>query len=158
MATQHVERNLLLNLYKENISLVCFFLPLKRDKNVRHLQTSFSTWRPLAFLPVTLSVVSDSLQPRGLYRMAWILQATVLESFSRGSSQPRDQSQVSRTVGGFLTSWATISGLHCKWNSNGKLPNKVTVSSTDNEVNSWYSIQEWNSPLAWICIADNQAR
>ena len=56
MATQHAERKLLLNLYREeNISLVCFFLPLKRDKYVWHLQPSFSTWRPLAFLPVTLS-------------------------------------------------------------------------------------------------------
>ena len=55
MATQHVERNLL-NLYREeNILLVCFFLPLKSDKNVWHLQPSFSTWRPLAFLPVTFS-------------------------------------------------------------------------------------------------------
>ena len=59
MATQHVERNLLLNLYREeNILLVCFFLPLKSDKYVWHLQPSFSTWRPLAFLPVTLSTVT----------------------------------------------------------------------------------------------------
>ena len=27
--------------------------------------------------------------------------------FSRGSSQPRDQTQVSRIVGGFFTTWAT---------------------------------------------------
>ena len=59
MATQNVKRNCLLNLYREeNISLVCFFLPLKRDKNVWHLQPPFSTWRPLAFLPVTLSLGS----------------------------------------------------------------------------------------------------
>ena len=58
MATQHVERNLLLNLYREeNISLVCFFLPLKREKNVWQLQPPFSTWRPLALLPVTLSLI-----------------------------------------------------------------------------------------------------
>ena len=40
-----------------------------------------------------------------------ILQARILESvaipFSRGSSQPRDRSQVSRTAGGFFTIWAT---------------------------------------------------
>ena len=40
-----------------------------------------------------------------------ILQARILEwvafLFSRGSSQPRDQTQVSRIVGGFFTSWAT---------------------------------------------------
>ena len=38
-----------------------------------------------------------------------ILQARVLEwvafPFSRGSSQPRDQTQVSRIAGGFFTSW-----------------------------------------------------
>ena len=40
-----------------------------------------------------------------------ILHARILEwvafPFSRGSSQPRDQTQVSRIVGGFFTSWAT---------------------------------------------------
>ena len=40
-----------------------------------------------------------------------ILQARILEwvafLFSRGSSQPRDQTQVSRISGGFFTSWAT---------------------------------------------------
>ena len=57
MATQNFKRNLLLNLYREGkkISLVCFFLPLKGDKNVLHLQAISSIWRPLAFLPVTLS-------------------------------------------------------------------------------------------------------
>ena len=51
------------------------------------------------------SVESDSLWPHG------ILQARILEwvtdPFSRGSSQPRDQTQVSGIVGGFFTSWAT---------------------------------------------------
>ena len=40
-----------------------------------------------------------------------ILQARILEwvaiSFSRGSSQPRDQIQVSCIAGGFFTFWAT---------------------------------------------------
>ena len=40
-----------------------------------------------------------------------ILQARILEwvafPFSRGSSQPRDPTQVSRTAGGFFTSWVT---------------------------------------------------
>ena len=40
-----------------------------------------------------------------------ILQARILEwvavPFSRGSSQPRDWTQVSHTAGGLLTSWAT---------------------------------------------------
>ena len=55
------------------------------------------------------SVVSNSLQPHGLAH--GILQARILEwvafPFSRGSSQPWDRTQVSHTVGGFFTSWAT---------------------------------------------------
>ena len=52
------------------------------------------------------SVVSDSLRPHGLVH--GILQARVLERvafpFSRGSSQPRDQTQVSCIAGRFFTS------------------------------------------------------
>ena len=40
----------------------------------------------------------------------WILQARILEwaaiPSSRGSSQPRDQTQVSRIAAGFFTVWA----------------------------------------------------
>ena len=46
-----------------------------------------------------------------------ILQAKILEwvafSFSRGSSQPRDRTQVFCTAGGFLTSWATREAQLC---------------------------------------------
>ena len=45
------------------------------------------------------------------YTVHGILQARILEwvafPFSRGSSQPRDRTQVSHTVGGFFISWAT---------------------------------------------------
>ena len=45
------------------------------------------------------------------YTVHGILQATILECavipFSRGSSQPRDGTQVSHIAGGFFTSWAT---------------------------------------------------
>ena len=45
------------------------------------------------------------------YTVHRILQARILEwvafPFSRGSSQPRDGTQVSRIAGGFFTSWAT---------------------------------------------------
>ena len=45
------------------------------------------------------------------YTVHGILQARILEwvaiPFSRGSSQPREQTQVSHIVGGFFTSWAT---------------------------------------------------
>ena len=55
------------------------------------------------------SVVSNPLRPHG------ILQARILEwvafPFPRGSSQPRDQTQVFHIAGGFLTSWATRKAL-----------------------------------------------
>ena len=45
------------------------------------------------------------------YTVHGILQARLLEwvaiSFSKGSSQPKDQTQVSRIAGVFFTSWAT---------------------------------------------------
>ena len=45
------------------------------------------------------------------YTVHGILQARILEwaavSFSRGSSQPRDQTRVSHIAGRFFTSWAT---------------------------------------------------
>ena len=45
------------------------------------------------------------------YTVDGILQARILEwvafPFSRGSSQPRDRTQVSCISGGFFTSWAT---------------------------------------------------
>ena len=54
--------------------------------------------------------MSDSLQPHGLYS-PWNSpdQNTGVEAFpfSRGSSQPRDQTQISHIAGRFLTSWAT---------------------------------------------------
>ena len=56
------------------------------------------------------SVVSDSLWPHWLYS-PWNSpsQNTGVGSFSfsRGSSQPRDQTQVSSVEGGFFTRWAT---------------------------------------------------
>ena len=57
MATQYFKRNLPLNLYRKGkkLLLVCVLLPLKRDKNVWRLLAISSIWRPLAFLPVTLS-------------------------------------------------------------------------------------------------------
>ena len=55
-----------------------------------------------------------------------ILQARILEwvafSISRGSSQTRDQTQVSRTLGRFFTSWATGEAIIIQ-----ELPNYLTV-------------------------------
>ena len=52
------------------------------------------------------------------YTVHGILQARIPERvafpFSRGSSQPMDQTQVSRIAGGFFTSWATKEALRAK--------------------------------------------
>ena len=65
--------------------------PLRLAENERHL------------------VMSNSLCPMD-YTVHGILQARILEwvafPFSRGSSQPRAQTQVSHIAGGFFTSWA----------------------------------------------------
>ena len=59
------------------------------------------------------SGVSDCFRPRGLYS-PWNSphQNTGVgsHSFSRGSSQPRDWTQVSRIAGGFFTNLATREG------------------------------------------------
>ena len=56
------------------------------------------------------SVMPDSLRPLD-YTVHGILKARLLEwvafPFSRGSSQPKDRTQVSCIVGGFFTSLAT---------------------------------------------------
>ena len=67
------------------------------------------------------SVMSDSLWPRGLL-VHGILQARTLEwvafPFSKGSSQLRDWTQVSRIAGGFFTGWATRDA--CELHGEGK--------------------------------------
>ena len=58
---------------------------------------------PTLFDPMDYSLPGSSIH--GIFQariLAW-----VAFPFSRGSSQPRDQTQVSRTAGGFFTSWAT---------------------------------------------------
>ena len=57
------------------------------------------------------SIMSNSMRPHGLYIIHGILQARILEwvafPFARGSSPPRDRTQVSCIAGRFFTSWAT---------------------------------------------------
>ena len=52
------------------------------------------------------------------YTVHGILQARILEwvsfPFSRGSSQPKDQTQVSHIAGGFFMSWATREAKECR--------------------------------------------
>ena len=56
------------------------------------------------------------------YTVHGILQARILEqvafSFSRGSSQPRNQTGVSHTAGGLLPSWAIRESHGKPWQEN----------------------------------------
>ena len=74
------------------------------------------------------SVVSSSLWPPWTV-VHGILQARILEwvavFFSRGSSQSRDQTQVSLFAGGFFTCWATREAHAFKVKSSKALPKSI---------------------------------
>ena len=91
------------------------------------------------------------------YTVCGILQARILEwiafLFSRGSSQPRDWTQVSCIAGGFFTSWATKSKviiaaaaaakLLQSWSLEGDkeighVGRKREVKSTEERKNTWF--------------------
>ena len=92
-----------------------------------------------------------------------ILQARILEwvvfPFSRGFSQPTDQTQVSRIADGFFTSWATKeaqeyrSGLAYPFFSRSSWPRSLTWVSciADGFFTSWATreAQEYRSGLAY---------
>ena len=69
-------------------------------------------WSEIAQSFLTLLTLCDprDCSPPGSF-VHGILQARILEwvaiSFSRGSSQPRDQTQVSHTAGRYFNHWAT---------------------------------------------------
>ena len=94
------------------------------NKEVRHHPPAMHTHtlgrllKETALETVSCSVMSDSLQPHGSMDCSplgpsihGILQARILEwiaiPFSRGSSQPRDQTQTSHIAGRFFSIWAT---------------------------------------------------
>ena len=79
-------------------------------------EQAFKVWAPVEFdckrgnESESRSVMSDSLRPDGIYRpLNSPGQNTGVGSLSllQGSSQPRDQTQVSSIAGRFFTSWAT---------------------------------------------------
>ena len=76
--------------------------------------TAISKFRKKVRMKVTQSCLTlgDPMEiPHGIHTVHGILQVRILEwvafPFSGGSSQPRDQTHVSRIAGGFFTSWAT---------------------------------------------------
>ena len=78
--------------------------PVVKSEKGRFLNVIFK-WQWKSLTRVWLFVTPWTIVVPG------ILQTKILEwvafPFSRGSSQPKDQTQVSRIAGGFFTSWAT---------------------------------------------------
>ena len=79
------------------------------------------------------------------YTVHGILQARILEwvalPFSRGSSQPRDQTQVSHIAGGFFTSWTTREPLVENYMVRGAW--QATVHGV---LNSWKQLSDFDFP------------
>ena len=79
--------------------------------NLVFITSSFETWLWKVKVAQSCPTLCNPMD----YTDLGILQARILEwvvafPFSRGSSQPRDRTQVSRIAGGFFTSWATKEG------------------------------------------------
>ena len=77
-----------------------------------------------------------------------ILQARVLEwvaiSYSRGSSQPRDQTQVSCIAGRFFTIWATRKPEGEYWLVKANHANLSPLMVTGLQINRWYNTGQWD--------------
>ena len=94
-------------------SVFCTFMEgiISVIKNERssHTDKAISFWKWSE--SESCSVMSDSLWPHGLYTVHGVIRARILEwvafPFSRGSSQPRDRTQVSCIAGRFLMNGAT---------------------------------------------------
>ena len=105
---------------KAQMFIFCQFLPIKHcfycTKNPYTVTVGWF-WERVKW-KWSCSVMSDPLRPHGLTSLPGssvhgIFQARILEwvsiSFSRGSSQPRDWTQVSRIVGRCFTVWESRS-------------------------------------------------
>ena len=114
---------------------------------VRHNWETFISFVRVSWASLQFSSVAQSCltlcDPMD-YIVCGILQVRILEwvafPFSRGSSQPRDQKQVSCIAGGFFTSWATRDAQFsliatCKWKTI-KLAKMITFPS-GNDVVKW---------------------
>ena len=92
---------------------------LKRRKKLSQYTVVWSTWLGGKSSEVKVIQSCPTFCNPMDYTVCGILQARILEwvpsPFSRGSSQPRDWTHVSRIPGRFFTSWATREG-HEYWN------------------------------------------
>ena len=84
---------------KHNISENQTFLNLVQNKWTELLQVKWKSFSHVRLCNHMDCIVNEILQARIL---EWVVYP-----FSKGSSQPRTQTQVSHIAGGFFTSWAT---------------------------------------------------
>ena len=89
-------------------SLTFFFNSLKKKEEKNCIaNTSYNHAMIILSLKVKVAQLCPTLRPHGLYTVHGILQVRVLEwvafPFSRGSSQPRNQTVVSGIAGGFFS-------------------------------------------------------
>ena len=88
------------------------------------------------------------------YTVHGILQARILEwvafPFSRGSSQPRDRTQVSHITSGFFTSWATREAQSIAYTGNSRF---ILQNSSHNVLHFWaVHLSRIEKPLAFSGI------
>ena len=87
------------------------------------------------------------------YTVHGILQARILEwvafPFSKGSSQPRDWTQVSHIGGGFFTSWATREAQEY-WSGSSRPRNRTGVSCIAGGFFTNWAIREAQSYYSYI--------
>ena len=101
------------------------------------------------------------------YIVHGILQARILGwvafPFSRGSSQPRDPTQVSHIAGGFFTSWATREAHYLvlvmrklKHREVNQLAQDHTASQCGARMWTWvwphFPLLHWGSVMSWVQI------
>ena len=82
--------------------------------------------------PTLCNPMEFSIEPHGIFQ-ARILECVAFP-FSRGSSQPKDQTQVSHNAGRFFTIWATR---EAKWTLNSVICNSQPVEVTQESINIW---------------------
>ena len=115
---------------------------------------------------VSHAIMSNSLPPHGLYlpgsSVHGILQARILEwvaiTFSRGSSRPRDWTQVSHIAGRLFTIWTNREALKLPFDSSKKnSPNPLSFRRTlsPSEGSRWQLCSIFTAPQTEHIPADN---
>ena len=128
----------------------CCLLYILYPKAIGTASVKFVQWYPTLCDPMD-------------YTVCGIFQARILEwvafPFFRGSSQPRDQTQVSRTAGGFFTYWGILFR-NWAW-AYQSLCYNVLVKSTDlnpgclafNPIPALTSYVILTNNLAFLCVS-----